>query len=54
MAKAKAAAADVDGEGAPAASGGKKIFGLPLKYLAIGLGALLVAGGGGGYVMMSK
>jgi flagellar protein FliL len=59
MAKAKAATADaaddVDGGGGAAAQPAKKIFGIPLKLLAIGVGALLVLGGGvGGYLMWSK
>jgi flagellar FliL protein len=60
MAKAKAAAAeamdDADGgEQAAAPQAGKKLFGIPLKLLIIGAGALLVVGGGGGgYMMWSK
>ncbi len=59
MAKAKAAVAeandDADGEGNAAPQAGKKLFGVPLKLLALGLGALLVLGGGvGGYLMWSK
>jgi flagellar protein FliL len=59
MAKAKAAAAeamdDADGEQSAAPQAGKKLFGIPLKLLIVGAGALLVlGGGGGGYMMWSK
>jgi flagellar FliL protein len=59
MAKAKAAAAEAtdeaDGEQSAASQAGKTLFGIPLKLLIVGVGALLVVGGGGGgYMMWSK